>query len=206
MKRKRMIVLAVVVAASGLLLLNQTLAQPKAQPASAPAQEALVAVCDVTTILGKYRRMKDSDTEFKKRDEEIKAWNLKEIRALQTEQKKLNEIKEGTEDFRKQLKALREREIQVKARSAVERDALQLDSFLRMRAIYREVEKMIGLVARERNHQIVLHRGPGPMTAQSLKELLTLVQKPNIVYHADHADVTQIVLDRLNSTYQENRP
>ena len=44
------------------------------------------------------------------------------------------------------------------------------------------------------------------MTAQSLKELLTLVQKPNIVYHADHTDITQVVLDRLNSVYQENRP
>jgi len=203
MTRKPMILLAVVSGVCATLVIDRLNAQP--EPAAVQAAATRVAVCDVVAILGKYERVKDVRKTFEARVAEIEAQRKAKNKQIDSDRKFLrDEFEPGTPAYEKQLTKIREETIRLRVWEEMQAQANKREQYLTTLRLQKEVLAQVGVEAKARGIDIVLHNPltPEPAGTRTARDPLRIHA---LLYATKETDLTEIVLKKLNDQYAKAR-
>ena len=182
----------------GAVVMSNSWAQP-AGAKKAPATS--VAVCDVVEIFNDYHRAKDLTGKLSQRRKSIEDEDKKRQAAIEAINLEIEGLKEGSGEYEKRFNEMQRLGIDRKAWLQFQ-DALALREHHRLtKDMYEEIIAMVTKVAKERGHDIVLYAEHGALRSGNTPELVREIARRRVLYNGEKADITKIVLIRLNRTY-----
>lgn len=203
MRISRTFVLVAAVMLAGAVMLGRSLAQE--QPTTAPTGADRVGVCDIVQIFNQYARAADLNTALNEKGQALQAEDTKRGEAIDALTKELELLKEGSPEYEQRFNEAQrltiERQAWVKFQESLvmrERHRLTLE-------MYEEVRKAVGEVAQQRGIDVVLYNVREPLKGETTQQLLQEMQDRKVLYSSDSADMTEVVLAKLNEAYRASK-
>ena len=203
MKRTGTYLIVVVVLTAGLFVLKDSLAQPAA-PAPAPA--TAIAVCDVVEIFNNYQRAKDLSADVTKKRLALEAESKRRAKLVDDMTKELGSLKSGSAQYDLRVDQIQKAIIDNRAWLDTELGLNVRQGYKLTREMYDEIRAMIAQTARDLGCQLVLQRDRSEPQSTNTRELLARIATRKVIYAANQADITEIVLSRLNLAYRQRKP
>ncbi len=199
MKRSTLLLTVLIAMGTTAALLSHGFAQA---PAAPPATPTRVAVCDVAKVFNNYQRAKDLTAEFEQRRRRIKVEDDRRDARLKQLQATLSALKPGSKEHETRLaeymKASIERQVWRKMQ-----EELAIRQHRRLtEEMYKEILRAVDAVAKERGFDLVIYLENVPIASASTSELLNKIAQRKVLYHDPRIDITQTVLQRVNSRYR----
>ncbi len=199
MKSSRTLLIVVVLLLAVVAIFSRSSAQNA--PVVAAAKPTCVSVCDVAAVFNKYQRAKDLNEEFTQKRKTIAAEDKIRIDEI----KQLEEMVKGLEPGSKihEQKSTQLQELALKQsvwRKIKEQTAMRWHRRL-TEEMYREILIAIETVAKKRGCDLVMHREDIPIPSQTTTELLNKIAQRKCLYHNPAIDLTDDVLNWVNSQY-----
>jgi len=189
-------ILVVVVSFAALSLLF-------AREGSAQARRVVadVAVCDVLEIFRNYDQANDVTQQMQQRRDAIvqeRETRIAEIKALQDE---LEAYLPGSDEYEATLRSIQLKTIETGAWEEYQMSMAGHDHHRLMTAMYDEILAMAKTIADERGHKVVLFRESADTRTENMQQLLGQIEGRKVLYASQDIDLTNIIVDRLNSQY-----
>jgi len=183
---------------AGAIVLNDSLAQP----ARAKTTVTRVGVCDIVEIFDNYQRAKDLTAQLGEHGKAIKAENEKRGKAIDAIKMELESLNPGSKEYEKRLDQIEKLTIERKAWLDYETAKSMRNHHRLTRDMHDQIVAMIALVSKELNLHIIFQRDRSKMTSNSTPELIRRIAARKVLYAAEEADITEIILSRLNLAYR----
>lgn len=164
-----------------------------------------VAVVNVPSIFERYLKTADLEATMQRR-QEVFAGQVKEFRAeIDRVKRSLHEeLKPGTPEYQERAKKAMVLETELQWFTETERqkhDKARADSF---RQIYEDIRAAVGEVAGERGIAIVVAADQLPTeTPPNPAQTQNMIMLQKVIYWHPGADITEDVITRMNSRYQQ---
>ena len=198
MKKTGICVLILAAVLAGAIVLKDSLAQT-AKPRGVATR---VGVCDIVEIFDNYQRAKDLTAQLSEHGKTIKAENEKRGKAIDAIKMELESLNAGSKEYDKRLDEIEKLAIERKAWLDYETAKSMRNHHRLTRDMHDQIVKMIAQVSKELNLQIVLQRDRSKMSSMTTPELIRKIAARKVLYAAEEADITEIVLSRLNLAYR----
>ena len=160
-----------------------------------------VAVCDVLEVFRNYERAGDLTQEMQQRRDDIVAGRETRIAEIDAERKELEAYRPGSPEYEPQLRLVQRKIIETNAWEEYQMAMAGHEHHRQMTEMYDEIMAMAKTIADERGHKIVLFRESPDTQTQDMQELLSQIEARKVLYASPEVDLTDIVVDRLNSQY-----
>lgn len=205
MKKTGTYVIVAVVLTAGLFVLKDSVAQPVAPAAPAPAPATAIAVCDVVEIFNNYQRAKDLSADVTKKRLALEAESKRRAKLVDDMTKELASLKSGSTQYDLRVDQIQKAIIDNRAWLDTELGLNVRHGYKLTREMYDEIRAMIAQTARSLGCQLVLQRNRSEPRSTNTRELLARIATRKVIYAANQADITEIVLARLNLAYRQRR-
>jgi Skp family chaperone for outer membrane proteins len=170
--------------------------QPPRGPASAAGQHG-VAVVDVTFVLENYARLKQAGEKFKSDVENTGKRFKGEQEALMKSAERLQQLKPGSEDYKKLEEELAQKGSDLKVQASLEeKDFAERESQMYL-AAYREVQNVIRAYAERNGISLVLRFNGKPVDANNRDAIRSELFK-TVLYNSPSIDITDAILAEMN--------
>ncbi len=185
----------------GGLVLNDSLAQPRASKPSARR----IAVCNVFTIYQNYQKAKDNLNKLNQQKKTIQA-------EVQTRMKKAQEIadtlksgliKKGSKAYEQQVQEMMRIQLETQAWEKLQTQLAMRRHQTMTREMDDEIMAAVSKVAGEYGVDVVMT--PDATADEEEADVLQRIGRRTILYWSDRVDMTDAVLKRLNDTYKNDR-
>jgi Skp family chaperone for outer membrane proteins len=178
---------------------QRTNSQGSAAKALTPA---IIGSVDIEAVIKQYEKYKFTGDQLKN-DAMAKQGQLQQIAAnMKTIAKKLEALTPGSPEFKKEESEYTKSKVQLES----ERESAQHDFAQReaesLATIYKEVQSMVGRVARNRGMTYVVRTSNEPITGTEPNSVIAAMQR-SVVYADPGADITKVVLYNLNLEYSK---
>ncbi len=202
MKHSRLIVLAVVAALAGVLVLRESLAQPKPAGPAAPAAPAntRVAVCDLVKIFANYQRTKDAEVRLTEKNRELKNQDEVLKTKLEAKEEELKGLLAGSPAYEKALDDLAQTSVTRETLVKTETAKQQRQHRIKSAEFYNDILKAAAQVAKDQGYDIVLNNDES--SADSNETIYTLMGRKKVLFNSPAVDITDTVLLKLNEDYK----
>ncbi len=170
--------------------------------AQSGAGGARVACVDVMKVINEYQRSKDLREEIAATEQELNAENERRRAEIDERLAAVEKLDADEPTRAERMRALRQMTIEYKVWGEVKETDMTAEIARWSVKIYREVQDAVAKVAQEKGYDVVLYLGdftPQSMDPQQIQEQ---VRRNKVLYCADHANLTQEVLDEINKTYR----
>lgn len=194
--------LAVGMLLAGAVMRSDSYAQNR--PKSFPATR--VAVCNLVEVFNNYTRAKDVSATFEKQKKEIKAENDKRVKAVEAAELELEGLRPGSKDYQARYNKVQRLKIQHEAWLMYKEMVGRAEHLQLTKEMYSDILKMIGVVAKDRNVDVVLFSQQPDLPSNTHKEFLTQMSQNKVLYNSDRVDITEEVLGQLNRSYSSKKP
>jgi Skp family chaperone for outer membrane proteins len=180
--------------------------QPAPQVTVAPTggqnRGVQIGICDVVEVFNNCERTQTVRGELQQRQEEIQNQNQQRVEALESLRMEMEGLRRGSEEYNKRLEEMwrlgLEREGWQEAQSAILTRSYQLAAY----KIYQQILDVIDQVAEERGLDLVLFKVQQPIDIESGEDIVSQISRRQVLYSADHLDVTEQVLARMNEIHR----
>jgi Skp family chaperone for outer membrane proteins len=170
--------------------------QPQAPRGTASAAGG-VAVVDITFILENYARLKQAGDKFKADVENTGKRFKGEQEALMKSAERLQQLKPGSEDYKKLEEELAQKGSDLKVQASLEeKDFAERESQMYL-AAYREVQNVIRVYAERNGISLVLRFNGKPVDANNRDAIRSELFK-TVLYNSPSIDITDAILAEMN--------
>jgi Skp family chaperone for outer membrane proteins len=208
MKKTGTYLIVSVVLTAGLFVLKDTLAQPAvpAAPAPAPVPATAIAVCDIVEIFNSYQKAKDLSADVAKTRVGLEAQSKRRTQLVEDLQKELGSLNKASAQYEKRVDLIQKTMIDNRAWLDTELGRNVRQGYRLTQEMYKEIQAAVAQTARDLGCQLVLQRNRNEPHSANTRELLSRIATRKVVYAANQADITEIVLSRLNLAYRQRKP
>ena len=182
-------------------------------PSAASKYGSRAAVLDIVRIFEECVRIKDLNEEMRKNMEDFRTEVNQRREAIADQKLRLGAYRVGTEEYEKQRRELLRMNIELRNWAEITESDLERQRFDWTRIIYEQAAGASERIARDRGYDLVMLRTafkPDDIAEQSVQGLRLAIQQRNVVFHAPGIDITDAVLERMDSEYKTagrpNRP
>lgn len=197
-KSRILAALAAIVLICGLAVPYVTAQQRSGVASGGQGRGPAVALLDISYIFKNHAHFKSRMADMKSDVERAKTQMQKEAETIRNLAERMSDYRPGTTDYKsiEEEVAKRQADVQVKMQ-------LQRKEFLQAEAkiyhtVYREILQEVDYFATANNIDIVLRFNGEPVDVEQPDDVLRDINK-SVVWFANGLDITQDVLDRLNS-------
>ncbi len=170
-------------------------------PVVAAAKPTRVAVCDVAAVFNKYQRAKDLNEEFAQKRKVIAAEDKKRIDVIKQLEEMIKGLEPDSKIYDQKLAQMQELALKQSVwRKMQEQTAMRWHRRL-TEEMYRKILAAIETVAKKQAYDLVIHREDIPIASQTTTELLNKIAQRKCLYHNPAIDITDAVLNWVNSQY-----
>ncbi len=156
---------------------------------------------DMGLVFKNYEKVKVISEEFQSAVMNKRNEIMKYAQEMQQESEILSKMTPGSVDFKKHESRISE----LKAKAEVEREQAERDFSLReaemMATIYKEIQAMVGRVAKHKGLNYVLRVSNDPIRSSDPRSAMTAIER-TVVYAEPGSDITQTVVLNLNREYK----
>jgi len=199
MKRSALLLTVMIAFGTTAVLLRHSFAQAPAPP---PAPSTRVAVCDVAKVFNNYQRAKDLTTEFEQRRRRIKAEDERRSARLKQLEATISALKPGSKEHDARLAEYMRASIERQVWRKMEEELAIREHRRLTEEMYKEILGAIDAVAKARGFDLVIYLENVPVASATTTELLNKIAQRKVLYHDPRIDLTQTVLQRVNSRYR----
>lgn len=179
-------------------------AQAKADAAAA-ASPHKVALIDMAFVFKNYKKFDALREDLKQDITESEERAKLMVEKLQAVQKEMREFKEGSDEFAQREKTLAKMQAEFETfRRGAQRDMLKKESQL-YHTVYLEITDAVKKYAEFYKYTLVIRFNREELDSENPQNLLQGMNR-QVVYHRTDDDITQKILDFLNSKYQPAAP
>lgn len=173
-----------------------------AQTAGQPAARAVapVVLLDINAVFKGYRKMQDEMNRMKGDVERAEQFVKQERDAIRSQAEKLQDFRKGTAEYKALEEELTKRQadlsfkVQMQKKEFLEKEAQIFFT------IYQEVQQEVAYYASATGVSMVLRSTGAQADIQNPQEVLAFINR-DIVWNAQQLDITNYILERLNSRY-----
>jgi Skp family chaperone for outer membrane proteins len=209
-------ILAIGLGLTGLaILVAPTLGQPQqkdgaVRKAAAPTASTkwptpiapVIGTVDLELVFKSYHKVAQSNKEYSAALMARKNELLKIMSEAQEESQLLSKLAPGTEDYRKHENKV----TQLKAQHEAGREQAEREFALRqaeaMATLYKEIQEMVKMLAKERNMNYVVKVSSQPITGTDPNSVMAAISS-TMVYADPRNDLTKDVIHNLNRFYNQ---
>jgi len=173
----------------------------RAEQSSKP-KPTRIAVVDIGRVLNTCKEKAQIEARLQtKRDEASRAQTAaqKEIQELQFNLKMLNP---DTEAYQKQRDAIAKTLIEHQVHLRFRSEQLIRDQIRQYHGLYTKIQEACGAVAKENGYDLVLHTISRTPKFKTREALLNHIAMRNILWAADNLDITEKVIQNLDTKFQ----
>ena len=203
MKSSRMLLIAAVLLVGVVSFFNRGSAQDA--PARPTVRATRVAVCNVVAVFNKCRRAKDLDKELEQKGKAVTAEDKKRLNAIKQLEETLKSLEPGSKIYDQKSTQLQELALKQAVWRRVQEQTMMRWRHRHTEEMYREILTTVETVAKKQGYDLVIHRENIPIASKTTTELLKKMGQRKCLYHNPAIDVTDVVLNLMNSQYA-NRP
>jgi Skp family chaperone for outer membrane proteins len=209
-------ILAIGLGLTGLaILVAPTLGQPQqkdgaVRKAAAPTSSTkwptpiapVIGTVDLELVFKSYHKVAQSNKEYSAALMARKNELMKIMSEAQEESQMLSKLAPGTEDYRKHENKV----TQLKAQHEAGREQAEREFALRqaeaMATLYKEIQEMVKMLAKERNMNYVVKVSSQPITGTDPNSVMAAISS-TMVYADPRNDLTKDVIHNLNRFYNQ---
>ncbi len=173
---------------------------------SVPAQFALaqsnIGVIDVAQVFESYNMTRDLESMFNAKRQELASEAEQRRTSIDQMRRGLAAFDPSSADYISREKELIRAEVDFQVWSTHSEQRLKTNHKMWLLAIYRNTQATVAKLANERNYDLVL---TFDRLAEDAPDSVTLRQQillQKVIYHSPRVDITNEVLNRLNSEYK----
>ena len=186
----------------GVVALTNTITQ--AQNAGLASGPTKVAVCDIVSVFGNYKRAKALTRELTQRSKQYEAEAKRKAEALEQLQVELSGLRPGSEQYKAAAQKLQQGIIRREVWARITQDSIRRDHVRLTEEVFNEIKAMIAKVSREQGINLVLQLEGGEINAKTSPQLIAQINSRKVLYNSSKINLTKTVLNRLNSAYRSN--
>ncbi len=192
------VLLLVLVGGVGLVSLARSEAQTAA--GTAPVK---VAVCNLVQVFGEYQRAKDLTKDLDDQRMALEAENKKRTERSAELRTELEGYKVGSPKHDETLQKAQRHEIDRRVWIQMQQEAMLRKHRRLTEEMYKDIRAAVAAVAKDREIEVVVQLESGDLAgAQNIQELVSQMDRQKVLYAAPQADITALVLQRLNEGYR----
>jgi Skp family chaperone for outer membrane proteins len=199
MKKCTAFTLVVAALLLGGLVLNDSIAQPRASKPSARR----IAVCNVFTIYQNYQKAKDNLARLNQQKKTIQAEVQARMKKAQEIADTLRLIKKGSKAYEQQVQEMMRIQLETQAWEKLQTQLAMRRHQTMTREMDDEIMAAVSKVAGEYGVDVVMT--PDATADEEEADVLQRIGRRTILYWSDRVDMTDAVLKRLNDTYKNSK-
>ena len=192
MKTRTIIVMALIAAATAVVL-RQTTAQADA------AGPAKVAVVDVTKVLESSKKHQTWKDKMEKEQEQMKAEFAKMTSDLESLQQNIKLRKVGSDDYINLSSQFVEKKAIMEAKNAFYEEKVTSQMQNWTEDLYKTLMIVVDRVAQQKGIDLVLAKEQLDLPAPSLRDFMLTIKTKKVLYNDNKLDITAEVLAALDS-------
>lgn len=160
-----------------------------------------VAVCDILEVFRNYDRASDLTEEFEQRRDAIAQEVNTRMAQVEAWRNDLGAYRPGSDEHEQLMQNIERKSIETQAWQEYQMVLAGRDHHRLTTEMYNDILAMVKIIADERGHKIVLFRESPDTQTENIQQLLGQIEGRKVLYASSSVDLTNIVLDRLNSRY-----
>lgn len=161
-----------------------------------------IAVLDVARIFEQYQMTRDLERLFEEQRRALTAEADKRRESMDQMRRALAAFDPASEDFARREQELVRAEVDFQVWSTYEERKLKTDHKNWLMHIYRNTRGVVADVAKSRGFDLVITYDRLADDAPDSTTLRQQILLQKVIYHSDRVDITEEVLNKLNSAYQ----
>lgn len=181
---------------------NPRAATPPNSTTPAPPATGRVATLDVVKVFNEFQRQKDLSEEMKQLQDKLQAENTTRRNKLDEEEASLSKISQDDPTYVARTRELLAKQIEYKNWSDLKQADVTREIALWSCRIYTEIAKAAGDVAQEQGYDIVLYKDEFECNTTNPDQIREQIRSRKVIYGSPSVDISQLVLDKLNSDYR----
>ncbi len=165
-----------------------------------------VAVVDVGKIFNEYDRMKTAQDELKQLEDRLQLENEQRKQKTDMLEATVSKMDPADPTYTRKMNEVLESRIGHKTWFELQQANATREIAVATDRIYRDITGAAEQVARESGFSLVLYREPYEPLGTNPEEIQAQMRARKVLYASENIDITQFVLDRLNSSYRSKPP
>ena len=195
----------IIVSALTCIILVSSTSVTRAQGAAAPATPHKVGLIDMAHVFQEYEKFKLLREDLKAEIEKSDATAKQFMTSMQQLQGKIKELKQGSPDYVKYEKQLLTRKSEFEAfRSGAQRDLMRRESQI-YKQVYLETVAAVKQYCKYYKYTLVIRFNRKSVTETEAPGEIVQGMNRQVVYHQEQDDITEKILQYLNSNYQKSQ-
>lgn len=199
MKSSRILLIVVVLALAIVAIFSRSSAQDA--PVVAAAKPTRVAVCNVVAIFNKCQQAKDLGKEVDQKSKALADEDEKRLNAIKQLEETLKSLKPGSKIHDQKSTDLQELALKQTIWRRVQEQTMLRWRHRNAEEMYRGILAAIETVAKKQGCDLVIHRENISIASKTTTELFKKMTQRKCLYHDPNIDITDAVLNWVNSQY-----
>ena len=179
-----------------------TYAVARGQGGSAQAPATAVAAVDFNRVLQECEQQAVLRAENSSKSLELNNENTARTEELQRLQLEMDPLQPGSDAWQAKAKVVRQKQLELKVWGEMAQQDNQLTRARQLAQLYTAINDAAAAVAAEQGYDLVVMSEPLPdLLTLNVQRLETIMQTRKIIYTGPNADITNAVLQRVNTAY-----
>jgi Skp family chaperone for outer membrane proteins len=174
-------------------------------PQNVIAEGIKVGVVDINEIFDKYSKRTDLDQELK----DIEAGFKKEIEDKKKVMIDLNEETQlldlGSESRNTNIAILEKKNVELEGYAKYAESQLTKKYKNAFEVIYEEIIDEVNSFGKEENYSVIIKKEKPNLQSNQLSDLQFKIGIRTVLYNSSSIDITQVITDRINARYQQEK-
>lgn len=168
----------------------------------AVAKELKIGVVDISGVFDKFQKRKDLDQGLKDMEKKFQNEINKKRKDIINLDEETQLLDMGSESRRKNEEMLERKNVELEgfAKFAERRLLRRYKEFFEN--IYEEVVKEVEAIGKEENYSLIVKKEEPDLNSGQISDLQFKIGIRTVLYHSKAVNITQKVIERLNSRYQ----
>lgn len=173
---------------------------------SAAAASGRVAAVDVVRVFNEYQRQKDLQEEMRKVQDRLQLESDERRKKIDQLQAQLDALKPSDPTYTDRSRELLALQIDYKNWFDINQAALTREIGVWTVACYRDILRAVELLAERDGFDLVFYKEEFEPTNMDPQQIRDQIRGRKLLYARQPADITQLVLDKLNADYRAQPP
>ena len=182
-----------------------SIAALNSMPQDVKAEGFKIGVVDINEIFDKSAKRIDLDQQLKETEAEFK----KEIESKKKIMIDLNEETQlldlGSEERNTNIEILERRNVELEGYAKFAESQLTKKYKNAFEVIYEEIIEEVNFFGKEGNYSVIIKKEKPNLQSNQLSDLQFKIGIRTVLYNSSAIDITQVVTERMNSSYQQEK-
>lgn len=179
-----------------------TASGPLAAQGGSSASSGRVACVDVVKVFNEYQREKDLEEEMKQEREKLELEAARRKQKIDAAKAVLDAMSTDDPIRTKKMRELLELNISTRNWMDITQAAMAREVGVWTTTVYKEILAVVETIAEEKGYDLVFYRDEFQVISMDPAEVREQIRARKLIYASAAADISQLVLDKLNADYR----